>query len=155
MKTQERQALVTALRMLAATPKSRKNLQQKLEQKGFDRNVLESTLARLERQGLLNDRTFALSLYQSLSSYRPSGRKRIAYELEKRGIEETHIQEILEKYSPEEERNKAIELAWQKHERWKNLEPVKRKKKIYDFLVRRGFDFSLSRDVVREVERNP
>ena len=148
---QERQALVISLRLLAATPKSRKLLQKKLEEKGFREEVIERTLDHLEKQGFLNDRALAQGLLQGFTSRRPSGRKRIAYELKNRGIGGELIEELLEKYPPEEEREKALELAKQKQERWRKLDLQKRRKKTYDLLVRRGFDFSLSREVVSEV----
>ena len=144
---QQRQALITSLRLLAATPKSRKTLEKKLEAKGYLPKVVERTLDHLEEKGLMNDRALALSLIQSLVTQRPSGRRRIAYELERRGIARTVVNEILEKYSVEDERRCALELAVQRWERWRNEEIPRRRKKTYDFLVRRGFDFSLARDV--------
>ena len=149
---QERQALVTSLRLLTATPKSRKTLETKLFEKGFDREVIGRTLDQLEREGLLNDRAFAHSVIQLFSSHRPSGRRRIAFELEKRGIRKALAQELLEEYAPEEERKRAFELAQQKQARWSRIEDSRRRKKIYDFLVRRGFDYTLSREVIEEVE---
>ena len=153
MNGQEKQALVTALRLLAATPKSSKKLREKLAQKGYPREVLDLTLARLEKQGVLNDRGLAQSLCQSFVNYKPSGRKRIAFELEKRGIRTPLIQEVLQGYSPEEERQKALELARTKWARWSRLETAKRRKKVYDFLLRRGFDFSVAREALDEAMR--
>jgi regulatory protein len=91
-------------------------------------------------------------MVQILSSHRPSGRRRIVYELEKRGIGCAVIQEVLQGFTGEKEHALALELARQKQERWKKFDRVKRQKKTYDFLVRRGFDFALSRNVVSEIE---
>lgn len=145
---QEKQALITALRLLAATPKSRKILEKKLEAKGYLPQVVEKTLDRLEEKGLMNDKALAQSLFQSLVTQRPSGRRRIAFELERRGIARPLIDEILDKYSLEEEGQCAHELARQKWERWRNEEMARRRKKTFDFLIRRGFDFSLARKVI-------
>jgi regulatory protein len=153
MNEQEKQALVTSLRLLTATPKSRKMLGKKLAGKGYAADVIEKTVNSLEGQGLLNDRLFAQSLFHSLMSRRISGRKRIAFEMKKRGIDGSLIEEFLESYGAEEEHAKASELAMQKYERWQNIDKLKREKKIYDFLVRRGFDFSLAREVAREIKR--
>lgn len=148
MSEQEKQALVTALRLLTATPKSRKGLQDKLKQKGYPPEVLDVTLDRLEKQGLLNDRALAQSLCQSYVNYKFSGRKRIAFELGKKGIRQNLIHEVLESYSPEEEKDKALELAKQKWDRWTRLDKMKRRKKVYDFLLRRGFDFNIARETI-------
>lgn len=150
---QERQALVTSLRLLAASPKSRKLLEQKLLDKGFEPAAVSAALKRLEGQGFLNDRLFAQTVFESLLGRRVSGRKRVAFELKKRGVPAALIQELLEGYSPDEEREKAFELAQDRYRRWERLERVKRQKKIYDFLIRRGFDFSIAKGVVDAVER--
>ncbi len=151
MNEQEKQALVTALRLLTATPKSRKGLADKLRQKGYPREVLEVTLDHLEKQGLLNDRALAHSLCQSYVHYKFSGRKRIAFELGKKGIRENLIHEALEGYSPEEERQKAMELAQFKWERASRLDKTKRRKKVYDFLLHRGFDFNIARETIEQL----
>jgi len=151
---QEKQALITSLRLLAASPKSRRGLQKKLEAKGYAREIIEKTLIRLEQQGVVNDQMFAQDLFQNLSARRFSGRKRIAFEMERRGVGTATVRELLEGYKPEEERAKAFEVARLKRERWMRLDKPKRRKRIYDFLVRRGFDFSLSKEVTDEIERN-
>ena len=153
MSEKERQAMITTLRFLSATPKSRKALQKKLEAKGFEADLVKKVLGRLETQGLINDRGYALGVFQNLTLRRISGRKRIAFELEKKGVEESLIREVLDRYSPDEERGRALELARQKRERWKLLDRMKRRKKTFDFLLRRGFDYALSREVVAELER--
>lgn len=149
---QEKQAFITSLRLLAATPKSRRILKTKLSDKGFDEQVVQRILEKLERQGLLNDRNYALSVMQLFTDYRPSGRRRIAFELEKRGIQKALIQDVIQNYAPEEERQNAFELAKQKWEKWVQFEKGKRRKKVYDFLVRRGFDYTLSREVLEKLE---
>lgn len=154
MEEQEKQALVTALRLLTATPKSRQKLQEKLEGRGYSKNVLQNTLDHLEKQGLLNDRAYGQSVVQSYRNYRLAGRKKIIFELKRKGLQPSLIHELLGNYSAEEEREKAHELAKAKFEKLKKLEPVKRRKKLYDFLIRRGFDFNISRDTVEQLERN-
>ena len=152
MNEQEKQATITALRLLAATAKSKRRLKQRLREKGYPDEIIEGTLTRLERDGILNDRNFALSVFQTFSNSRVSGRKRIAFEMQKRGVEGKLVEEILGSYGPGEEREKAAELAKIKFDHWQKLEPMARRKKTYDFLIRRGFDFSLSRDIVERLE---
>ena len=152
-KEQERQAVISSLRILTASPKSRKQLGGKLRQKGFEEKIVEKTLSRLEGEGLLNDRVYAQEVARSFLHIRPSGRKRIAYELKKRGIQDSLIEEVLRTLSLDDERTRAQELAHHQNERWSKLDPIRRRKKIYDFLLRRGFDYSLSREVVETLGR--
>lgn len=143
---------LSSLRLLAATPKSRSILEEKLRQRGFAPQAVKNVLDRLETQGLLNDRSFAESVFQSYLYAKPSGRKRIAFELERKGVPTDLIQEMIGRYTAEEECSRARELAIQKKNKLKNLDPRKRRKRIYDFLVRRGFDFSICREITNEIE---
>ena len=145
--------MISSLRILAASPKSRKILKEKLEAKGYPDTVVQKTLSNLEEKGFLNDRVFAQGVLQSYSQYRAAGRKRVAFEMKKRGILPPMIDEVLQQYGPEEEFAKAVELVRNKKERWKKLESAKKKKKLYDFLCRRGFDFGMVRDVLDQVMR--
>ena len=62
MNFQQNQAWVTSLRLLAATPKTRKELANKLAGKGFSESVVEETLDKMEAQGLLSDLAYAKNL---------------------------------------------------------------------------------------------
>lgn len=151
MSEQEKQAIVSALRLLTATPKSKKALQKKLEERGFPIEIVKEVLAKLENQGLLNDRSYAQAIVQTLTVQKVSGKRRIAFELEKRGLAPSVIEEALNNCSEESERERALELAKDRWERFQKIETRKRYKKVYDFLIRRGFDFALCRDVLHEV----
>ena len=153
MNEQEKQATLIALRLLAATPKSKKRLKQKLEEKGFSGEVTDGVLGKLEKQGVLNDKNLAAAVFQTYSSYRPSGRRRIAFEMEKRGITHGLVEEVLQRDTPEEERGRALALARLRFENWKKLHPAKRQKKLYDYLIRRGFDYAVAREVIEEVKK--
>lgn len=150
-KEQERQAVISSLRILTASPKSRKQLEGKLKEKGFDRKIVEKTLSRLEGEGLLNDRIYAQAVAGSFLNVRVSGRRRIAYELKKRGIQESIIDDVLRSVSADDEKARAQELAGRHNEKWSRIDPRSRRKKIYDFLLRRGFDYNLSREVVENL----
>ena len=149
--SQEKQAWIVALRLLAATPKSRGKLFEKLRDKGFAEEVVNKTLDGLEAKGLLSDKAFAQDLVSKYLHSQPSGTRRIRFELKRRGVSKAVCEEVLSGLDPENERERAKEISLQKWARFKNLEPQKRKKKIYDFLLRRGFDFDLIREVVEEI----
>ncbi len=151
---QKKQASVSALRMLAATPKSRKELNAKLADKGYPADVINETLDKLESQGLLNDRAYAQNLASRYVHGKPSGKRRIAFEMKRRGVPPAIQQEVLGQMDPEAERERGREIAAGRWASWARLEPLKRRKKIFDFLIRRGFDFDLVRDLVEELENS-
>ncbi len=151
---QAKQAWLVSLRLLAATPKSAKELSHKLATKGFPEEVIAKTLQMLESKGLLSDRVFAQNIVTRFTQSQPSGNRRIDFELKRKGVPSRMREEILEGLNPKEETERARELAKMKWERFSRLDPEKRKKRTYDFLMRRGFDFQTVRDVVEELERD-
>jgi regulatory protein len=139
---------IYAVRLLAAANRSTKELAKRLKDKGYETEIVESVIEELRKHRILNDEKLVRETVQWNIEGKRLGRKRIALELKRRGIQETKITEALESYSKDSEANLAKELAAQRWEKFKNVEPRKRRQRIYDFLIRRGFDFELVRDTV-------
>lgn len=144
------QLWMTALRMLAASQKSRSALSKKLSDKGYPAQAVREALDELEKKGILNDRAFAQDLLTRFSQGQLSGRRRIGFELQKRGIPPEVREEMLGGLSDEGERERARELFENRWGLWKNLAPEKRRKKVFDFLLRRGFDFQIVRELMEQ-----
>ena len=147
----KKQALMTSLRILAAAPKSRSQLAGRLCEKGYPAPVIRETLDQLEDQKLLNDARLAKDLTERFRVMKPSGKRRISFELKKRGIPQKIQNEVLEEIDEVSELETARELAasrWSRHSKDAGRE---KKKKVYDFLIRRGFDFQIARSAVEQV----
>ena len=150
----QKQAWITSLRILTASPKSAKELAGKLREKGYPEKIIEETLMALREKAILNDRSFATAVLTKFQEIRPSGRHKIAFELKRRGIAKEVCAETLAKIRPEDERALALELTRARWDKWEGLTPEKRKKRTYDFLSRRGFDYELIRDVVESFSQS-
>ena len=148
----KKQAGIHALRLLAASPKTRRELERKLSDKGYEEAVIRNTLDELERQGLLSDRNFAVDLVSRFIHARPSGARRIRFELKRRGVPAKLQEEVLAQFQADDERGRARELAAERWRRFSHLPVEKRIKRVYDFLIRRGFDFQTARDLIEELE---
>ena len=149
--SQKKQAWITSLRLLAASSKSGHELARRLDEKGYPKDVIAGTLAELEKKGLLNDRTYADQLVAKNVLGRPAGMRKIAFELKRHGIPPKIQEELLARLTPESEAERARELAGRQWERCKPLPLRNRKEKVYDFLIRRGFDFQTAREVVDQL----
>lgn len=150
---QTKQALITCLRLLAASPKSSEELRKKLASKGFSAVSVEKTLEQLSDQGVLDDARYARDLVTRLTFGKAAGRHKIAFELKRHGVSKTVRQEILGTISNADEVGRALEQARIKWAGWKGLDPQKRKKRLYDFLVRKGYDFQIAQDVLEKLSR--
>ncbi len=151
---QTRQALITALRLLTASPKSDQELRKKLAAKGYPEEILERALNELKAQGVLDDRAYAKDLMARLTLGKAAGRHKIAFEMKRHGIPQKIRQEMLGTLTNECEASRALEQARLKWADWSKLEPQKRKKRLYDFLIRKGYDFQIAQDILQKLTRD-
>ena len=73
-----------ALKLLGLRNHSQKELERKLLKKGYTSESIEPVLEKLTRQGVLDDRIFAMELIRSRSRRKPAGKLKISAELRKR-----------------------------------------------------------------------
>jgi regulatory protein len=145
-------AKVTALRFLKIRPRSIAELKEKLKGKDFSLTEIESTVLDLMALGLLDDRAFTKS-WINYRLARPFGFRRIILELKDKGIDQEIIEETVTEikgsYNPEDA---ALELAQRRWQRLPDIDPVKKKKRVLGFLLRRGFEADVVMRVLRKIK---
>lgn len=141
-----------AYRYLAGRAHSEKELRDKLLRKGFEETQVDGVMAELKEVGYLDDARFACTFAQSRLRNKPMGAFLLRRELQQKGVAGPLIDEaIKDAYAGVDEEELAADLVRRRASRYRDLEQDKRKKRLYDFLRRRGFRW----DVVRRViERN-
>jgi len=152
---QTKQAVITCLRLLAASPKSGEELRKKLAGKGYSVESIDQALEDLRAQGILDDTLYAKDLLARLTLGKCVGRHKIAFELKRHGISKKISDELLGTLSNEDEAERALEQARLKWAAWSKLDPQKRKKRLYDFLIRKGYDFQIAQDILQRLSREP
>ena len=149
---QLKQGYLYAVRLLTASKKSENELRRRLSGKGYPQEISKQVIDELKAQGILSDQKLTQETVQWAIQAKRYGRNRIALELKKRGITASEIEKELENYPKATERETALALAEERWEKLKKVERQKRKKRLYDFLVSRGFDFEMSREVVMQMQ---
>lgn len=152
---QQKQAIITSLRLLAASPKSGTELRKKLVSKGFAETVITCALKELAEQGILDESAYAKDLVARLTQSQAAGKYRVAFELKRHGVPAKIRNELLETITPEDEAARALEQARLKWTGWLKLDPQRRKKRLYDFLIRKGYDFQIAQDVLLRLDKEP
>lgn len=142
------------MRLLTASKKSEKELAKRLSEKGYQPEVVAQVAEELKKQGILSDEKLIRETVQWASEAKRYGRKRIFLELKKRGLASNEIERALHDYPKAVERDSARALAEARWERLKKVELQKRKMRLYQFLLNRGFDFELSREIVSQLSQN-
>lgn len=131
--------LTAAFRFLSFRPRSSKETEEYLHKKTkkvfVAPEIFKRVMARLVELGYIDDVTFAAWWIESRQKTKPKGMRLIKFELKKKGIDTGEIVEI-----PEDEiARRAIR---KKIETWKRLPKLDQKKKLYNFLGRRGFSYN-------------
>ncbi|MDX1440415.1 MAG: RecX family transcriptional regulator [Rubricoccaceae bacterium] len=152
-KERPHRAYAVALHFVGYQPRTSSEVRRKLRRKGYDENLIEDTIERLEQNHFLDDESFAASFVRSRFNGSGYGPSRLRADLIKKGVASQIIDRALAEFQDEADlKSKAQDLA---ERRWKKLEremdPFKRKKKLLDYLVRRGYDYGLARKVVEEM----
>ena len=140
-----------AFRFLEVRPRSTKEIVDKLRSKGCTDSIVEQTITFLQNQKFLDDERFARDWveYRLKQSY---GTNRIILELKQKGIGRQMIENALSlRMQDYFEEQTVAQLAQKRAGRYKSLEPVKRKKRIFDYLARRGFTLELIKKAVSQI----
>jgi regulatory protein len=133
-----------AVQFLSFRSRSQAEVIRYLQDKGYVAEVVDHTVSRLLEQNYLNDEEFARFWLQNREQFRPRGRQALRYELRQKGISDQIIETVLLDLAEDE-------LAWaavqNKLPRWRNLPDQEFKKKLVEFLSRRGFGYATANDI--------
>ena len=140
-------AYLRALYFLKFRPRSRFEIQRYLKGKNFLPDTVTDTIRKLEAAGYLNDFDFARLWVESRLRCRPKGVVALRGELRAKGISEEIIQTVL---TDIDEHQAAWAAVLPKLRHWNKLEKEEFKKKVYGYLTRRGFHYSLCSAIFKQ-----
>jgi regulatory protein len=132
-----------ALTMLAARARSSAELARLLVRKGEAKADVDLAITRLEEQGLLNDTAFAESFTRSRVLGAKHSRRRVQQDLARKGVPRTVGEAAIETVFAQEgvDQREVVEAAARKKLRsLRGVEPMVRRRRLYAFLARRGYD---------------
>lgn len=131
----------SALQFLGYRARSRVELRRRLQQKGYDAELIEETLAALDHSGLINDAEFSQSWVRARtgSISKPMGPNRLAAELRQKGVDREVIDEALLAVDQDKEMDLALAVGRQKIEQLRDEDYRTARRKLGAILMRRGF----------------
>ncbi len=129
------------------------NIKNKISNKELVSDLAtESLINKLKQKGLINDLEFAKAWVEARS--KKKSKRAIQAELFKKGIDRDIIEEVMSDEKgvmSQNEEGIATKLLEKKLDRWKNLAPFEKKKKMYEFLARRGFDYEVIKTCIKQI----
>lgn len=130
-----------ALRLLARRSRSRAEIRRYLKTKGFDPTTIETVLGQLERLGYVDDAAHARAYAEQLVARGRSGPRAIYAKLRQRGVAaEVAAAATDEAISNTDQEAMAQRLAEKRLQALTGLDVHTKRRRLYGFLVRRGFD---------------
>lgn len=132
-----------ALAMLAFRARASAELARLLIRKGEPREHVERAVIRLQEQGLLDDAAFAQAFTRSRVLGAQQSRRRVQQDLARKGVPRTVSDAAIATVFADEEvdQREIVEQAARKKLRaLLRLDPVTRRRRLYAFLARRGYD---------------
>lgn len=140
----EEMAHERALRFLAARPRSETEVRQRLQKHKVAAPVIEAVLARLRSAGLIDDQAFARYWVENRNTFRPRSARALRMELKRKGVAGDALGEALDDANDAEA---AYALAAKRAPRLAALPEPEFRRKLSDYLARRGFNFDLIESV--------
>jgi regulatory protein len=137
-----------AMLFLSYRARSESEIRQNLRKHEIPEPVIEHTLERLRQAGLANDDQFAQAWVENRNTFRPRSRRMMAMELKQKGLADEAIQSAVQNVDDEAS---AYEAAQKRAARFKGLEWNDFRKKLSEFLARRGYSYSVIAPVVTRI----
>lgn len=142
-------ARAIALRLLTGAPRSRQQLAEAFARRDVPEDVAVRVLDRFTDVGLIDDVEYARMLVSSQRESRGLGRRALALELHRKGIDAETAAQALEQVDAELEEQTARDLV---RRRWRpGVDPVVQSRRILAMLGRKGYSSSLSRRLVAQM----
>ena len=137
-----------ALRLLGHHARSEKELRDKLREKEFHPDAIDSAIESMRQLGLVNDLAYARAYAHDALMKKPSGTILLQQKLRLKGIDRNTIQSVLtEVGETNDEQSLALTAARQILKRYekskKHLDPLKKKQLVTANLARRGFNWQI------------
>jgi regulatory protein len=146
-----------AIRFVSYRPRSQKEftdfLNKKLTRwKQPGAGLIAKVIVRMEELGYVDDVKFAAWWVDQRTAFRPKGNRVIELELRGKGVSSAIIAKSLASRGSQSLLDAAKQAVAKKLPVWAKLPLMERKKKLYDYLGRRGFDSETIRKLIDEGE---
>jgi len=142
------EALVKLQKYCAYQDRCHREVEQKLKQMQMIPEAIERVIVDLIQDNHLNEERFAKAYVRGKFSIKKWGKVRLTLELKQRQISQYVIKTALAEIDPEEYLQTFHKLAEKKALNMSESNPFKRKKKLADYLIYRGWESHMVYDKV-------
>ena len=137
-----------ALNFLSYRPRSVAEVRRNLAEKGFAEEAIDAVITRLTDARLLGDEAFARYWVDNREAFQPRSAKALRFELRRKGVPDADIASAVEEVDEDSSAYRSARSLAKRHAQadWQTF-----RKKLGDFLTRRGFQYGTARDVIKRL----
>jgi len=141
--SQKKKLKVSAARYAARSERAPSEVFRKLVSWGADQHLAESIISELKTENFLDEARYCRAFVLDKFKFNKWGKLKIANYLRQKQLPESEIENGLAEIEPEAYQEMIKGLIAQKSQQLKDdLTSIERKKKISQFLLQKGFEFS-------------
>lgn len=140
-------ALDKALNFISRSQKTKKQVAEYLEGKGYLEKTIEAVLDKMSAYKFVNDRNYAKDYARSASKNK--GKRLISLELKRKGVSDEDMSEALGDIDDETEAEAAAKIA-EKYLRSKE-KTRENAVKCYKYLLSKGFDYETAKEAANKI----
>ena len=111
--------------------------------KGFNKDVLERVTHELQKNNYLDDHRFTSNFIHDAIEFKKWSLNKIKFELRKKGVNKSIISELFDGFDEAIWKKQMYSLVRKNRAKFIRSDSTKRKKKMYDYLARKGYSSTL------------
>ena len=141
------------LRFVTIRPRSEKEIRLWLKKYKIHESLFKELFNRLKRLDLIDDEKFARWWVEQRMSFRPKSKRDLNNELRIKGLNKNIIEDVLSEIEIDEIKI-AKKLLEKKKYKWEKLPKFEARKKMGDFLARKGFTWDKVKKAIDALSKN-
>ena len=142
------QTLNQALNFITFRPRSREEVRRHLLGRKVAPDLTDKVLAKLETLGVLSDQQFAEFWVENREQFNPRSARALGMELRQKGVDRETIDAAV---APERDEERALAAARKKLRGVEQADYQTFRKRLGDYLLRRGFSYAVASATVRQL----
>ena len=147
----KKKPLEYALYLLELRDRTEGEIRQKMSMKKYEPVEIEETVKFLKAKDFINDERFVKNYIANKQAFGTTGKYKIRQKLMLLRLDPKLIEENIAETNPEDEKIRATELATSWLAKKISIPPEKRYEKLGHFLVSRGFEIDIIKNVLQEL----
>ena len=141
-----------AVKFLSYRSRTENEVIMHLQNKGFADEVISRVISRLKEYRYVDDEAYLKSFLASNEAVKKYGRKRVFFDLQKKGLAEEILNKLEAYYTVKTEQKLCENLSQKYRPLIKGKSVRERQKKLYEKLLRMGYNHQLVMDTVSHLD---